>query len=379
MLKLIFIKNLRRLRRVFALLILLPAQAALGQADSAPPPPRVDGSTEAVEVERTREFAQVAPEAVARVRGTVSPGLKVELVGSDSTGGALRYRWIQTLGPQVEIEQSDTETASFIVPDGASTLGFLLIVGNTAGLDLTPVLVPVEGRRHGEAEAGLLMADAGDDQVAYVGRQVTLNGIRSQPRGSIGYRWIQTAGPAIPLKIEDSYTYTFVPNEPGVYRFALVVAQAGSISQPDFVEVVVPATAAPSFGLGMAPTRTAEELAHAALVEVPGGLAVAAILADSFDAAAQRLDLYESYGAFFNELSRRVEAALPQDPTQRAIWVQRLCSPITLRLMEELRAAGLDATSPQAHDLPLSEIQKDRLAIQLEGMAAGFRKLTRTR
>ncbi len=82
------------------------------------------------------------------------------------------------------------------------------------------------------AEAAVLRADAGDDQVGFVGRQMTLNGSRSEPRGKIGYRWLQLGGPDVKLKIEDGYIFTFVPSEPGIYRFALVVGEGGRILGP---------------------------------------------------------------------------------------------------------------------------------------------------
>ena len=82
-------------------------------------------------------------------------------------------------------------------------------------------------------------ADAGDDQVGLIGREITLNGMRSEPRGQLAYRWIQTGGPTVRLKIEDSYVYSFVPTVPGHYRFALVVAANGEISEPDEVSVTV--------------------------------------------------------------------------------------------------------------------------------------------
>ena len=63
--------------------------------------------------------------------------------------------------------------------------------------------------------------------------------MRSEPRGQIAYRWVQTGGPIVRLKIEEGYVYSFVPTVPGIYRFALVVAASGEISEPDEVCVTV--------------------------------------------------------------------------------------------------------------------------------------------
>jgi len=74
------------------------------------------------------------------------------------------------------------------------------------------------------APAPVLRADAGDDQIGLVGRQITLNGGRSGPRGAIGYRWIQLSGPEPTARGQDGYIFTFTPRAAGIYRFALLVA-----------------------------------------------------------------------------------------------------------------------------------------------------------
>lgn len=342
---------------------------------SAAAPPRLELPPAAAAVVADVE----SPQARAEASGVVSPGLRVRLSGAQSTGGALRYRWVQTLGPAVELETLEGPETAFIVPAGASALGFLLMVGNTAGLDLAPVIVAVEGRGPGGAAAAALQADAGDDQTVVAGRQVTLNGLRSQPRGSLGYRWIQLAGPAVGPRVEEGYICTFVPAQPGLYRFALVVASGSAISEPDTVEVLVTAPATPPSTAGAAavatPPASTADLARVAAAEVPGGLAVAPELARAFQEVADRLDLYESGGAMFLELSRRVETLLPADAAGRAAWVQRFCTPVTMRLAERLRASGLDATQPRALEVPLNPTQKDGLEDELRAVAAGLNRL----
>ncbi len=368
------------------LLAVLVAAPALGQADPdrpeagsaagvptapvlrlEPPEALPAGEPGAAAIER--------PRATARAEGVVSPGLRVTLRGGESTGGGLRHRWIQTLGPPVELAGADEPEASFVVPAGASALGFLLIVGNPAGLDLAPVVVEVEGK--GGVAGATLVADAGDDQVVAPGRQVTLNAIRSMPRGALGYRWIQVAGPSIGPKVEEGYVLTFAPAQPGLYRFALVVGSGSVVSEPDFVEVLVAAQApgpVANPAATTAPLATAD-LARSALAEVPGGLAAAPELARAFVEVAERLDLYESSSALFAELSRRVEAVLPVEPSARAAWVQRFCTPVTARLADGLRRSGLEVARPGALEAPLSEVQKDVLDEELRAVAVGLRRL----
>ena len=224
-----------------------------------------------------------------------------------------------------------------------------------------------------------MKADAGDDVLALVGRQVTLNGVRSQPRGRIGYRWIQTGGPAIRLKLEDGYVFTFVPVEPGVYRFALVVAAGMAISEPDAVTVTVGSPSAPSPGAAAeAPaqpeaTEPVDEAACAAILRVPGGPEAAGVLAVAFDGVAERLDLYRSYAELYQELARRVGPVMPAAAAPRLAWEERVFAPLTARLIALMAAEGLDLRSAAGQQAPLTPPQRSRLREQFRSMAAGFR------
>src|SRR5262249_7350226 len=151
--------------------------------------------------------------------------------------------------------------------------------------DVASVTVPVEGRGT-SARAVELRADAGDDQIGQVGRQVTLNGIRSIPRGRLGYRWIQVAGPKVSLKIEDGYIFTFAPPANGLYHFALVVASGSEVSEPDYVNVAVgvplpPPAEEPVAARAPAPVSL-KDLARSALSEVEGGPSAGEDLGEAF-------------------------------------------------------------------------------------------------
>ncbi len=325
------------------------------------------------------------PSAVARYEGTGATGLTVTLVGNESTGSDLHYRWEQTEGPPVKLDEPTGPMAQFTVPEGSGRLGFLLIVGNGAGVDSATVQIPILGRA--AASAAGLQADAGDDQIGIVGRQVTLNGVRSEPRGTIGYRWIQTGGPDVRLKIEDGYIYTFVPHEPGLYRFVLVVASGGAISEPDTVDVWVqatppnpPAAAAPASAPAMAtaavptqpPSVPLDLFVRASLLSIPGAAASAEDLGIIFETIALRMELYGSYAEVFQEMSRRLEGVVPGDPAQRKIWVDHLFTPLTRRLIEAMIAEGLDLRLPAAQNAPMSGPQKVRMAELFQEMARGF-------
>jgi hypothetical protein len=235
------------------------------------------------------------------------------------------------------------------------------------------------------------VAHAGDDQVGLVGHRVTLNGSDSQPRSEVSYRWIPTQGPAPTSPEQDGYIYSFLPSAPGLYRFALVVADhQGTISEPDFVEVLVGTTppttpyaqvprsgnvnssVTPAFMNASSP-EVIEALARSAVLSVEGGPALAESLAVTFEGVAQRIDLYSTYADVFQEMSTRLGSVIPQDPAQRAVWIQRLFTPLTARLVEKLRAEGLDLLKPGGTSSPLSPEQKAVLSEVYRAAASGFR------
>jgi hypothetical protein len=315
------------------------------------------------------------PRAVARFEGEAAAGLKIRLSGEGSSGAELRFRWVQTEGPPVALSDPEAETAELTVPEGAKKLGFVLVVSNSTGIDTAKLAIPVGLGVSGTPSAGLEpRAAAGDDQIGLVGRQVTLNGVRSEPRGQIGYRWLQVGGPPVRLKLQDGYIFTFVPPAPGVYKFALVVALGSVISEPDVVSVSVGAPGSTSGPEAMIEgPEPIDEAARAALATIPDGLANANPLALAFEAIADRMDLYRSYAEVFSELSRRLEPILPADPARRGLWNDRLFAPMTARLIEALRTEGLDLRTPEGQNVRLTAPQRARLAEIFRAMAGGFR------
>lgn len=271
---------------------------------------------------------------------------------------------------------------------GAATVPSPLIIAESRTPEATPRLAArvreqvgagaadeVVGRVRDDA-VPRLVADAGDDQRVIVGRQVTLNGMRSEPRGRVGFRWIQTGGPAVRLKLEDGYIFSFVPEEPGLYRFTLLVAAGGVISGPASVEV----WAAPH--AGFAPTAASGAVAtgaptaallRSALQLAPDGPRNAAALAELFGRIAQRMELYTNYAEVHQELSRELEAIVPSDPTRRRVWIETVFQPLSGRLVDAMWAEGLDLRRPEARTAVLTNSRKARLAELFQEMAEGAR------
>jgi hypothetical protein len=274
----------------------------------------------------------------------------------------------------VVLDDPTSATPRFIVPAQAGLLEFVLVAADGNRATTFRLTVPVEGHHAGVD----LQADAGDDQVAVVGRRVTLNGLRSEPQGKIGYRWIQVAGPEVALPVQDGATYSFVPTTPGLHRFALVVAHDGAISQPDPVEVMVGTVMAPAPPTPVAPppapAPTLGQFAGSTLASLDGGREAAPELAAAFEEAAARVDLYDSYTELYSELSRRLEPILPADPARRRAWDQSLFGPLTAQVVQVMGQAGVDLRTPEGLHAPLPDVLRRALAAQFREMAAGFRQ-----
>ncbi|WP_422924542.1 PKD domain-containing protein [Singulisphaera sp. PoT] len=273
--------------------------------------------------------------------------------------------------------------ASFVMPHDEPSLRFLLVVSGPQGSDTTEVVVASVGAT---APSGL-HADAGDDQLALVGRQVTLNGSRSESDGQIGYRWIQTGGPTVRFKLEEQSIFAFTPTVPGIYRFALVVASGSEISQPD--EVIVTVGAGNRIGSSAVDAVAGEpqaqepmptqEIARSALLSLRGGTEAADPLASIFEASADRMNLYRSYSDAFSEMSRRLDDVLPSDPSHKNLWIERVFNPLTAQTVEVMRAEGIDLRMPDSRSMPLSPSQKAALAEEFRLIAEGFRSSNRAR
>ena len=323
----------------------------------------------------------LGPKAIAKVLGTAAPGLRVRLDGRPSSGGQVWYRWVQASGTKVSLAGADQAVAQFVVPPEATDLGFVLVVGNASGIDARPVEVEV-ATVDAEGEVLPLKADAGGDQTASVGQRVVLDGIKSEPRGRIKFRWVQTAGPKPVDLIARAATCQFIPEVTGKYQFALLaIGEDGLVSDAAPVEVKVRAAKAGAAGPTVAnptaaterPAPALDELARAALATIPGGSRLAPDLARSFDAAADRVDSAKNYLDAATELTRRLDAVVPRDPAHRAEWVDRFLKPWNIRMIEVVRVGGLDLEQPGGQTKALTKEQKARLAEQLRITAAGLR------
>ncbi len=375
-----------------------PADPARGQAPApspapapAPAPAPINvgrGPEEVATVGQNARGGRPSPDglaapgvlrASARFEGMPSPGLRVTLDGSASSGGRTWYRWLQTQGPKATIDDPTKAEAHFIVPTEAKILGFVLVVGDRTGVDARSVLIEVEDPER-ESDDAALKADAGDDQAARVGRLVVLNGVRSEPKGRLKFRWIQAGGPKVALKATDGPTCSFVPAAPGLYQFALVVATAGgALSEASTVGVTVTGTAraAASAGAAESQAMAIDELARSSLASIEGGPRYADDLSRVFDTVADRMDTFKTYLDAAGEMTRRLDSVVPRDKDRRAVWVEQLFTPLMAKVAAGMKSEGVDLTQPEAQGKPLTKGQRARLAEQFRYTAAGLRS-TRT-
>jgi PKD repeat protein len=85
------------------------------------------------------------------------------------------------------------------------------------------------------------VADAGDDQSVQKGTLVALDGGASYDADGddLGFQWVQTSGPAVPLQGATTQTPTSTPNTAGVFVFTLTVDDGYGGTDFDAVSVVV--------------------------------------------------------------------------------------------------------------------------------------------
>jgi hypothetical protein len=346
---------------------LVEAQTTRPKVDRSSDQPTPIASTRPDNSSLKGSIASPVPvQASIKVEGTPSPALQVTLDGSASTGGRVWYRWLQTQGPTVEIEGANQSRARFTVPVDASSLSFVLVIGNASGVDAKAVTIEVD-----DSDGQGFRADAGDDQTARIGRRVVLNGVRSEPKGKLRYRWVQADGPKVVLKPGEGPTTSFLPSVPGTYQFALIVATStGELSQPSTVTITVGGTVRASAD---APTMAIDELARVSLASIEGGSKYAEDISKTFDTIADGIDSFKTFSDAINGMTRQLDAVVPRDKDRRAVWIEQFFSPLMAKLVVGMKTEGIDLTQPEAQAKPLTKDQKARLAEQFRYTAAGLR------
>lgn len=192
-----------------------------------------------------------APVAVAGADQTVREGETVHLdagASRDSDDGIRTYQWNQTSGPAVTLSNAQSVMPTFDAPDvgpeGVS-LGFQLTVIDYSGLQSQDeCIVNVTWQNMPP------VADAGEDQEAVSGDEVSLDGTASWDGddGIGSYRWKQISGTAVTLQNAGSATTAFTAPDVAAdttLEFELTVTDDGGLQHVDRCRVAILADATP--------------------------------------------------------------------------------------------------------------------------------------
>lgn len=346
----------------------------------------VRGDDEAPQAESVPEI-EVLDTEIRTEEPTVAGARLVLEVGRGAPEGT-RFRWIQTDGPPVDVPDPTKGSIEVTIPAGADRLGFLLVAASPDGVRVARVSVPIRGEAArsswGARPSGAVKADAGDDQIGLAGRRVTLNGSRSRPGDGKGSRWLQVAGEPVLDPKQDGAYFSFVPPRPGSYKFLLMVAADGEVSEPDEVAVEVGTPPTPAAPAALAPPAppappTPAQVVSAALPRLPDGVRLGSSVADVMEAIAQRSSLYESFAALQGELLRRLEVVVPAEPAVRSAWNDAVFSPLTLMTAQKLLAAGLDVRRTEDVQRALTPAQQGLLREHFQELARAFRVVSASR
>ena len=227
----------------------------------------------AVQVERTVTVTEPVvtnqpPVANAGADQSATTGTQVTLTGSgssDSDGTIQSYAWTHTStdggapSPLITLSGATTDTATF-TPDTAAVLVFTLTVTDDSGATnsdtVTITVVPVVANI-------APIANAGGDQSATTGTEVTLTGAGSSDSdGTIqSYEWVHTStdgsAPSTPIIVANGETSTFTaPDTAAELVFTLTVTDDSGDSATNTGEDTVTITVVPVVA-NIAPTANA--------------------------------------------------------------------------------------------------------------------------
>ncbi|MBC8094824.1 MAG: right-handed parallel beta-helix repeat-containing protein, partial [Akkermansiaceae bacterium] len=190
---------------------------------------RVDmGASEFRGVRNFPPLANAGPDQTINLK----PGQAVTLNGTNSIdpdGDALTFKWLQTMGPAVELFVTNGQ--ALFIPALLGEYRFQLIV-NDGVLDSTPDHVRIVVTNLPP------IASAGFGRnLPIVPEVLVLDGSHSlDPEGApLEYQWQQIAGPLVALSDSTSPRPSFRPVEAGKYEFELTVQDEFSTSPPERV------------------------------------------------------------------------------------------------------------------------------------------------
>lgn len=185
--------------------------------------------------------ANIPPTSDAGPDQTVSEYDAVQLDGSnsrDSDGHIISYRWFQTRGPSVTLDDSTAATTHFQAPPNAQLAFRLRVEDDATGRDNDALFIQVEPYSNQPPEA-----NAGPDLTVAEADLVQLDGTGSTDAdGSIlKYKWIQTRGPQVVLQNASTANPDFIAPADAQLQFRLRVEDSsGAISNDRILVSIEP-------------------------------------------------------------------------------------------------------------------------------------------
>jgi len=192
------------------------------------------------------------PVANAGEDRTMLLGTTISLDGRgsyDPDSDKLQYHWEVRSGPAEYLLQNDsTATPAFkALSTGTYIISLKVFDGITYQVE-DLVAITVQDKSSGSNNTAPV-AIAGEDQTAYAGEVITLDGSGSYDNDNendvLSYSWSQLSGPVVELENSNSAAPSFTAETAGSYEFELIVSDGILESQPDTATIIIEDIIAP--------------------------------------------------------------------------------------------------------------------------------------
>lgn len=190
--------------------------------------------------------ARAGADQNVRIPQTVAQQVTVNLNGAASADsqGIAGYQWTQTSGMTVDLQDSNSANARFLVSQSVvagDRMTFQLTVTDQGGLSSADTVDIIFYQNNVYP-----VAAAGSDQTVVQGQTVNLNGSGSsgQDDGISSYTWTQTEGPIVTIENPNTAIASFIAPQVGAtaaetLTFRLTIVDKGGLPATDTISIKV--------------------------------------------------------------------------------------------------------------------------------------------